>query len=360
MKILIVDPYAGRGGGGEFQLAFLSICEKHFGKASVSTLRLKHSEGHSRLAGYLGHFRQAWNARHITKIADLIVIQGHYNPSSWLLGMVALRNYKKFIVIPHGDFVPDPRQERLYRSSWLKRVSWNVVGRRLLREASRVVVGSELEAQQYAMRGIAVDRIVKIPNPISVERPLATERNSVSFALWLGRISREKGLDLLIESWRIMKSQESRVKLKLVGKIDDDAVFRSLQRLIQRYDLHDSIDFLDWADGAAKIRLLADARCVLLPSHFESFGRVVPEAIAAGTPVIASSATPWKSIESIGCKWLDRHPENWAAAITYFASGPEKRTLNRAACIEFLSEYSFEKVTFQWQALFQEIRHKKA
>ena len=45
---------------------------------------------------------------------------------------------------------------------------------------------------------------------------------------------------------------------------------------------------------------------LVLPSHNENFGFVIPEALASGTPVIASDRTPWGITEETGCGW--RYP----------------------------------------------------
>jgi glycosyltransferase involved in cell wall biosynthesis len=156
-----------------------------------------------------------------------------------------------------------------------------------------------------------------------------------------------------------LKINKSPLILKIVGRNEDRKVYRRLRDQIQQYDLGAYIEFVDWVDGPVKNLLLAEARCVLLPSHYESFGRVVPEAIAARTPVIASKNTPWSSIERLGCGWLDRNPESWAEMIERFGKGPNKIDLDSKECADFLEQFSQKQVSVQWRALFLALNPNK-
>ncbi len=56
--------------------------------------------------------------------------------------------------------------------------------------------------------------------------------------------------------------------------------------------------------------------CLHLASHHENFGMVYAEALAAGTPVVASTNTPWQDVEKYNCgKWVENTPEKFAKAI---------------------------------------------
>lgn len=55
--------------------------------------------------------------------------------------------------------------------------------------------------------------------------------------------------------------------------------------------------------SAAKDWMCCHAWVSVLPSHSENFGGVVVEALAQGTPVIASKDTPWQMLDESGCGW---------------------------------------------------------
>lgn len=359
-RAIIVNPYHDRGGAGEFQENLAEICQSVFGASSIVVCRVA-GEGArgSRLMGYWVTLMRALRQSPALLGSDVVIIQGHYNPGSWVFGIGALRRGKRLIVIPHGDFVPLTGDGMVYRSRWTKQLSWRLFGSRLLRGATSIVVGSDLELDRYVKLGIPRTRLSVIPNPIALVEPVGsvpTPPTSAPFALWLGRISREKGLDLLIDAWRILSTRRRPITLKLVGRADDPAEYNRLQQRVRIHGLEGSIEFHQWADATVKGQLLASARCVLLPSFYESFGRVVPESIAARTPVIAATTTPWHSIEALGCSWIERKADLWAAAVERFGCGPEKILLDADDCAEFLDQFTFDKVRRHWQELLMTLR----
>jgi len=65
-----------------------------------------------------------------------------------------------------------------------------------------------------------------------------------------------------------------------------------------------------------KMALLKNSQCLLFPSYHESFGNVVLEALACGTPVIASKGTPWEVLEKekLGY-WLSWSKSKWVDSV---------------------------------------------
>jgi glycosyltransferase involved in cell wall biosynthesis/predicted metal-dependent phosphoesterase TrpH len=97
--------------------------------------------------------------------------------------------------------------------------------------------------------------------------------------LYAGRVSREKGADLLAETFLRAREQDPRLRLVLVGGGPEE------QRLRERVGEH--AEFRGWLDGVELARAYADADIFLFPSRTDTFGQVVLEAQASGLPVIA-------------------------------------------------------------------------
>jgi glycosyltransferase involved in cell wall biosynthesis/predicted metal-dependent phosphoesterase TrpH len=97
--------------------------------------------------------------------------------------------------------------------------------------------------------------------------------------LYAGRITREKGADLLAETFLRAREQNPRLRLVLVGGGPEH------ERLRERVGEH--AVFRGWLDGDALARAYAGADIFVFPSRTDTFGQVVLEAQASGLPVIA-------------------------------------------------------------------------
>jgi D-inositol-3-phosphate glycosyltransferase len=170
--------------------------------------------------------------------------------------------------------------------------------REIAAAADRVVTASEHEAQLLErLYGAPRDRLVEIPCGIDLElfRPRgqsdARKRLGLHPArplvLYVGRIERLKGIDVLIEA--VQQMDDLDFELAIVG--GDEAageLTAELSALAERLGVAQRIrwvgavehDELPWWYSAAEV-------CVV-PSYYESFGLVAVEAMACGTPVVAS------------------------------------------------------------------------
>ncbi|HEX3909888.1 MAG TPA: glycosyltransferase [Solirubrobacteraceae bacterium] len=97
--------------------------------------------------------------------------------------------------------------------------------------------------------------------------------------LYAGRITREKGADLLAETFLRAREQDPRLRLVLVGGGPEE------QRLRER--VGEGAVFRGWLEGEALARAYAAADVFLFPSRTDTFGQVVLEAQASGLPVVA-------------------------------------------------------------------------
>lgn len=176
-----------------------------------------------------------------------------------------------------GDF------ELFYRSEcgkWRQRYI-----RYVLRTVSRVVVLS----QQWRTRIEAIEpaaKTVTIGNPVAVASivPSIAERQPADL-LYLGRFSERKGVFDLLEACEIVRAKYPSLRIRCGGEGDVAGVETRAREL----GLADALHMLGWVSGAAKDRELMQATIYVLPSHAEGLPMGVLEAMAAGTPVIATT-----------------------------------------------------------------------
>jgi glycosyltransferase involved in cell wall biosynthesis/predicted metal-dependent phosphoesterase TrpH len=97
--------------------------------------------------------------------------------------------------------------------------------------------------------------------------------------LYSGRITREKGAELLAEAFLLAREQDPRLHLVLAGGGPEQ------EQLAERLGAHAT--FLGWLSGAELARTYANADLFLFPSATDTFGQVILEAQASGLPVVA-------------------------------------------------------------------------
>ncbi len=97
--------------------------------------------------------------------------------------------------------------------------------------------------------------------------------------LYAGRITHEKGADLLAEAFLEARASDPRLQLVLAGGGPEQ------KRL--REQLGDAATFLGWLEGGELARAYASADIFLFPSRTDTFGQVILEAQASGLPVVA-------------------------------------------------------------------------
>jgi D-inositol-3-phosphate glycosyltransferase len=107
--------------------------------------------------------------------------------------------------------------------------------------------------------------------------------------LFVGRFAALKGVDALLGAAANMAQRLSRLQLVLVGGDGPESSgFRSLTRLAKTLELGDRVWFPGRVEHHHLPMYYSAADLLALPSHYESFGLVVLEALACGTPVAAT------------------------------------------------------------------------
>jgi D-inositol-3-phosphate glycosyltransferase len=181
--------------------------------------------------------------------------------------------------------------------------------RKLLREADRIVAATQAElAQIQWLYQTGTDRVVVIPPgvdtahfyPIAIDeaREFISMQDKTRMILFVGRIEALKGIDTLIKAMARLQNQgfleDHPVCVAIIGGEADvseeelSAEMSRLQAMRQEAGLGDIVKFLGKRDQDTLQYYYSAAAMVVVPSHYESFGLVALEAMACGTPVVAS------------------------------------------------------------------------
>jgi glycosyltransferase involved in cell wall biosynthesis len=184
-----------------------------------------------------------------------------------------------------------------------KTIAWRLYQRRDIASASRLHATSATEAANLKLLGIDVPVSV-IPNGVDVpDLPESNWENSTPTrtALFIGRLYPVKGLPMLIDAWS--RTRPAGWKLIIAGP--DEAGHRDfLEKKITVARLQEDISFAGPVSGDAKTAMYQKSEIFVLPTHSESFGVAIAEALAHGVPVLTTTSAPWPDLESRDCGWL--------------------------------------------------------
>lgn len=230
---------------------------------------------------------------------------------------------------------------------------WEIACRALLPRNSVMHVTSAREAESSGAV-FPQTPIVVIPNGVyaPAATPLPALENGFRL-LYLGRLDPIKGLEGLLDACIQLNGRRPFEWSLTVAGTGDPAYAASIAARIRQVGLDGRVTLVGEAGGARKHELLVTSHVVVIPSHSESFGMVVAEALAHGRPVIASRGTPWSDVESIGCGlWVDNTPEALAAAIVRIRSMPMAEMGNRGR-LWMRTEFAWSNVAARMEAVYR-------
>ena len=182
--------------------------------------------------------------------------------------------------------------------------------------------------------GFPPEKILVKPNFVSPDPGVGN--HSGGYALYVGRLSTEKGLDTLLEAWQLLKSP---IPLKIVG---DGPLSEQVNAATKKQP---EIEWLGRRPMSEVHQLMGEAKFLVFPSKwYETFGRVAVEAFAKGTPVIASKIGAIAELVENGKTGLLFSPgnsHNLANKVKWLVNHPAERDfMGKNARLEFETKYT--------------------
>ncbi|MGH9379969.1 MAG: glycosyltransferase [Thermoanaerobaculia bacterium] len=206
-----------------------------------------------------------------------------------LVGLAAARLLRCRVTgIYHTDF--PAYVQSLTGSPVIEAATWRYM-RWFYGELDRLYVPSQVYVERLAENGFAADRLAVLPRGVDSERfhpghraPAFWSRHGLtgSFTLlYVGRVSKEKSLDVLLEAWSRLRAAGLPVDLAIVG----DGPYRGELEARWRGD---GVAFTGFLHGEALSRAYASADLFVFPSATDTFGNAVLEAHASGLAAVVS------------------------------------------------------------------------
>ena len=238
---------------------------------------------------------------------DLIHVHEYFSFQAALVHHYATRQEIPYILQAHGS-LPRITREHNSKSALLsknhpKKIFDLLVGYSMLKDASKIIATSRVESDQFTnvFPDFPLDKVIHLPNYVDLEsyedlpakgqfRSKYNIDENAKIVLFLSRIHERKGADLLIAAFSILKRTVD-FPLRLVIAGYDEGYLQALKSLAKRLRVENEVLFSGGLDETEKLWAYVDADVFVLPSkdRYESFGNVVLEALACGTPVIVTN-----------------------------------------------------------------------
>jgi glycosyltransferase involved in cell wall biosynthesis len=220
----------------------------------------------------------------------------------------------------------------------------------VLKSAAKIICQTEVQKSQIACKyALPLESIAVVPNGVAEAYFVGkkTSQNPVPHLLFVGRLSAQKNVSLLIEA---ISHMQTSVFLDIVG---EGELRENIEATIQRFNLH-NVHLHGQKKERELIEFYQSADIFVLPSLKEGLSLALLEALAAGLPVVASDLPEMRQI--LGeCGVLIQNPSatNYAKALDALISNTCKMQEMSTLAVQKARFYSWEHVLHSLEDVYK-------
>lgn len=329
--------------------------------------------GKEEMASYIPAFVNGIREFCKAKNLQYDLIHSHY----WMSGVAALELKAAWQApVVHMFHTLGLMKQRVARSPSEVEGDYRLKGEKdVLRMADRIVAATPAElAQLQWLYQADTRKIVIIPPGVDISRfyPIppdeAKEAIGVppceSMLLYVGRIEPLKGIDVLIEALAVLQAENTTVCLVVIGGDPENGEqapneeMERLQSMCRQAGLKDLVTFLGKRSQDSLPYYYSAAEAVVVPSHYESFGMVALEAMACGTPVVASQVGGLAFLVQDGVTGYTvpvDDPQALAHRLLDLLQDHELRSRLGAQALVVAHQYAWEKIATRMIQLYRKL-----
>lgn len=236
---------------------------------------------------------------------DIVHIHEVWSYPQWACANKCRNLRVPFMISPHGNL----KRTALQRKGWKKKLYWKTFGKKFLSKAACLHALTPREAQSLRDLGMKND-IAVIPNGVDADYysrqdggMLAEQKwpelKNKRVILYLGRLSGEKGLDVLLPAFSELQKKNNFDDTHLVLAGPDHRGYASnLNYFLKDQKLTNTVLFTGHIEGELKKSLMAKSCLFTLASHSEGFSVSVLENLAVGNPVLISHCCDFEQVQN--------------------------------------------------------------
>ncbi len=241
-------------------------------------------------------------ARHVRDF-DLVHVAGIWNYPTAAASHYARKYGVPYILKPMGALYPYSVRGK----GWKKLPYYSLISRRDVQRAAAVHYVSRDEREKcHPAHGPENRAFV---SPSGMDAPHLPDREALrrrhpalqdkKVILFLGRIHRIKGVDILAKAHARLAKERGDVHLLVVGP-DEGGYETTVKTILRREGAADSATFTGMLQGEEKWEALAGSDIFVLPSHSEGFSVAILEALSCGLPVVISPECHFPEVAETG------------------------------------------------------------
>jgi D-inositol-3-phosphate glycosyltransferase len=331
------------------------------------------------LTNYLSQFVEGIKAFATEKGIHYDLIHSHY----WMSGLAAesLSDAWGGTPIVHMFHTLGEMKNRIAQSDEERESPERIAGeKRVLARVDRVVTATLAERTQLRFLYKADDRkLITIPPGVDTSHfyPIPSDeakafiglKPDTRMILFVGRIEPLKGVDTLIRAMSCLKLMDNNrpVDLAIIGGEPDvspeqrTSEMARLQKLCDELAMGRTVIFLGKRGQDTLPYYYSAAEVLVMPSHYESFGMVALEAMACGTPVIASEVGGLGFLVQNGKTGYtipNGDPEVLCDKLSTLLNDPSLRETMGGRAAEYAQSYTWDKIAAQIVKVYQALLNK--
>lgn len=254
--------------------------------------------GFSRFFEFLGStgWQFSWSLKSALKnnihSFDLIYFPAVWNFPTAIAAHYCRKYDKPYIIAPRGTLYP----YTIKKKAWKKWPYYHLITKRDLNKAAAIHYTTiderekchnflNLKNKSFVVpNGIDLSDFERLPKK-EILRNYYPQLKNKKIILFLGRLDRKKGLDILVKAYKQIIKNYSDVHLFIVGEGTGN-LKEEIKQWLAKEDLLDCVTFAGFLSNEKRLMAFSGSDVFVLPSYSENFGMAVIEAMACGLPVI--------------------------------------------------------------------------
>lgn len=302
-----------------------------------------------------------YSKKWIQKIKDIVErhkitiihIHGVWLYPQYIGAKYGIENKIPVVLSPHGMYQP-----WLWRKGTLKKkIYFYFLVKKWFSKARVIhsITPDETKNLKYFFKS---NYIKEIPNLISLKTNVSFSPINKKYFLYLGRLNKTKGIDLLIKSFSQVENDN--FILKIAGNFNDYK--EELQQIVYSLGLKNKVEFLGQVKGDLKVNLIKNAWVMVSPSFSDVIGMVNLEAASLKTPMITTHNTGLKKDwDSNGGKLINPNIDELTIALKEVLNWSlEERNKNGEQLFDFVkNNYTWESRIRDWELLYKNLNNEK-